>query len=58
MKIKPDTCDSSACVEVEWVDEGVVLVTNPRYPGLAVPFTRKEAKEFIESAKLGQYDLD
>lgn len=58
MKIKPMTCDTGSCVEVEWVDEGVVLVTNPRYPGLGVPFTRAEAREFVESVKLGQYDLD
>lgn len=58
MKIKPETCGGGECVTVEWVDEGVVLVTNPRYPNLGVPFTRKEAKEFIESVKRGQYDLD
>lgn len=57
MKIKPIACDSSACVEVEYLDDGSVLITNPESPVGAV-FTAEEFDAFIKSVKLGQYDRD
>lgn len=59
MKEKPVACDSSACIEVERLDDGRVLITSsgPDSVGMMLA-SREEFETFITSAKLGQYDRD
>lgn len=58
MKIEVPPCDSAACVEVSQVSDNVFVVTNPRYPGLGVPFDREEAKKFLADVQAGYYEID
>lgn len=52
----PLRCDSGACVEVAASGQMILVADSKAPKGLVLSYTRTEFREFILSAKNGDYD--
>lgn len=53
---RPASCDTSACVEVAFVENGVLVQSSEG--GSAVFFTLAEWDAFVAGVKLGEFDRE